>query len=111
MHEHNNNGNKESRHKGMWLMMIPCLLLVAVILFSGSALSSSRYLWLIIIGACVIPHIWMMFKGHGGHGDTDMEDKTNGASAKQPETNLSATTSVTRAGDENNKHKSDGCCH
>ncbi len=74
MHNHNNN-DSEGGHKGMMWMMIPCLLLVAVVLFGGGGLASSRYLWLIILGVCVVPHIWMMFKGHGGHEEHN-DDKT-----------------------------------
>src|SRR3989338_7996477 len=61
--------NKDGGHKGMLWMMIPCLLLLGVLFFGGVRLfASSGYLWLIVIAVCVVPHIWMMFKGHGGHG-------------------------------------------
>jgi len=42
------------------------------------------YLLLIVVGVCVGMHVWMMFKGHGGHRDEK---------------------------DENNKHKHGGGCH
>jgi hypothetical protein len=95
MHSHNGKNNKSM----MW-MMIPCLLLVVVVLFSGGKLGSSNYLWLIMLGVCVVPHLWMMFKGHGGHGDNNTEDKINDASTKEPETK-----------DGNEKSKHGGCCH
>ncbi|HCY17988.1 MAG: hypothetical protein UR62_C0004G0006 [Candidatus Nomurabacteria bacterium GW2011_GWF2_35_12] len=57
--------------KAMWWMMIPCLLLVVVILLGEGKLASFRYLWLVILGICVIPHIWMMLKGHRRHGKND----------------------------------------
>lgn len=60
---HNNEGN----NKSMIWMMIPCLLLVVIFLFGGGGLVSSKYLWLIMLGVCVVPHIWMMLKGHGRH--------------------------------------------
>lgn len=66
MRNHNDN-NKESGHKGMMWMMIPCLLLVGVLLLGGGSLSSGGYIWPILIGVFVIAHVWMMFKGHGGH--------------------------------------------
>ena len=69
------NGKKNSSM--MW-MIIPCLLLLGFLFFGGSKLSSSGYLWPILIGAFVAAHIWMMFKGHGGHkehSDANTEDK------------------------------------
>ena len=95
MHNHDGKNNKSM----MW-MMIPCLLLIAFALFGGGGLASSKYLWLIIIGACVVPHIWMMFKGRGEHSEDSTEDKIDDASTKQPETK-----------NENNKHKGGNCCH
>ncbi len=96
MHNHN---DKDSGHKGMLWMMIPCLLLLGFLFFSGGKLSSG-YLWLIIIGVCVVPHIWMMLKGHGGHGghgDADTDEKTNvGEDSK----------TITK-----DEHKKGGCCH
>ncbi|MEK7132868.1 MAG: hypothetical protein AAB830_02340 [Patescibacteria group bacterium] len=98
MHDHNNGGNKDSGHKGMMWMMIPCLLLLGFLFFSGGKLSSSGYFWPLLIGIFVAAHIWMMFKGHdghGGHSDTDTEEKTN-----------VAEDSKTKDG-----HKKGGCCH
>ena len=89
MHNHDH-------RKGMMWMMIPCLLLLGVLFFGGERLfPSSGYLWLIAIAICVVPHIWMMFRGHGGHGDSHEDHKT-GASG-EPETK------------DTNKRK--GCCH
>lgn len=70
MHSHDGKGGKNM----MW-MMIPCLLLMAFALFDGGSLVSSKYLWLIIVGVCVVPHIWIMFKGHGESTDTNTEEK------------------------------------
>lgn len=99
---HNHNGNKNN---SMFWMMIPCLLLMGFLLFGGAGLSSSWYLWLIVIGVCVVPHIWMMLKGHGGHGNSinlpaEASAQAGDTSPKQPETK-----------DENDKHKHGGCCH
>jgi len=99
MHNHNDNNNK-SGHKEMMWMMIPCLLLVVSVFFGGGKLASSRYLWLVLLGVCVVPHIWMMFKGHGGHGENNTEDEINDASTKELETK-----------DKNEKPKHSGCCH
>ena len=68
MHNHNNNDGGGG-HKGMLWMMIPCLLISGILLFGSDNLAPSKYLWLIVIGICVVPHIWMMFKGYGGHKD------------------------------------------
>ena len=83
---HNHNGN----NKSMIWMMLPCILLMGFILLGGNKLSSSKYLWLIIVGVCVVPHLWMMFKGHGkcNDKDTNMENKT-----------------------DDNKDKHNSCCH
>lgn len=93
MHNH----NKEGGGNGMMWMMIPCLLLVGVLFLGGGKLSGGGYLWPILIGVFVIAHVWMMMRGHGGHGGADTEDKIDDASAKQP-----------GAKDE---HKHSGSCH
>jgi len=99
MHDHSNN-NKDGRHKGMMWMMIPCLLLLGFLFLGVGKLSSGGYLWPILIGVFVVVHVWVMFKGHGGHKDDDKEDKIDGTSANQSETK-----------DDNDKHKHGGCCH
>ena len=67
-----NNSNKNKSHSMMW-MMIPCLLLAGFLFWGGGRLPSSGfgYIWLILIGAFILWHVWMMFKGHGGHGSED----------------------------------------
>jgi len=100
MHNHNNNNTGGDGHKRMIWMMIPCLLLVAVVLFGGGKFISSKYLWLVMLGVCVVPHIWMMLRGHRGHSDNNMEDKINDASTKELKTK-----------DGNEKSKHGGCCH
>ena len=72
MHNHDGKNNKSM----MW-MMLPCLLLVVVVLLGGGKLASSNYLWLIMLGVCVVPHLWMMFKGHGEHCDNNKKDEDN----------------------------------
>lgn len=93
MHDHNKNGGG----KGMMWMIIPCLLLLGVLFLGGGKLSGGGYLWPILIGVFVITHVWMMFRGHGKHGDADAEEKVDDASAKQ----LGAK----------DEHKHGGCCH
>ena len=73
---HNHNNNKNSGHKGMMWMMIPCLLLLGFVFLGEGKLSGGGYLWPILIGLFVVAHISMMFKGHGGHG-SENEDKDN----------------------------------
>lgn len=90
MHNH----NKDGGGKGMMWMMIPCLLLVGVLFLGGSKLSGGGYLWPILIGVFVVAHVWMMFKGHGGHSD-NTEERTDDASK-------SGST---------NEHKHSGSCH
>jgi len=74
MHNHN---NQNGGHKGMMWMMIPCLLMIAVVLLGGNKLGSSKYLWLIVVGVCVVPHLWMMFKGRGCKKENNKEEKSD----------------------------------
>ncbi len=92
MHNHDGKSNKNM----MW-MMIPCLLLLGFIFLGGGTLSSSGYFWPVLIGIFVSVHIWMMFKGHGGHGDAD--------------TDTDAKTDVGEESKTKDEHKKGGCCH
>ncbi|OGI60950.1 hypothetical protein A2814_02590 [Candidatus Nomurabacteria bacterium RIFCSPHIGHO2_01_FULL_38_19] len=99
MHNHNSSDNKNGGHKGMLWMMIPCLLLLGVLFLDGGKLSGGGYLWPILVGVFVIAHIWMMFRGHRKHGDTNSDEKheINGEESKD---------------NKNNKnHSGHGCCH
>ena len=80
----------------MWMMLI-CILPLVVLLFAGGKLSSGGYLWPIRIGAFVIAHLVMMFKGHGGHGDDDTQNKSDASSGKQSH--------------PKSEHKHGGGCH
>lgn len=91
MHDH----SKKGGGRGMMWMMIPCLLLVGVLLLGGARLSGGGYLWPILIGVFVLAHVWMMFRGHGKHGDSGTEEKTD---------------STSKSG-STGEHKHDGCCH
>ena len=95
MHNHDGKNNKSM----MW-MMISCILLVGFLFLGGGKLSSSEYLWPVLIGVFVIAHVWMMFKGHGRHSNDNTEDKIDDTSTKQSETK-----------DGDNKHKGGSCCH
>ena len=83
---HNHNGKKNSSM--VWMMSV-CVLFLVVLFFAGGKLFSGGYFGPILIGVFVVAHIWMMFKGHGGHKDDGAENKK----------------------DENNKNKHGGCCH
>ena len=95
MHNHDGKGNNSM----MW-MMIPCLILLGIIFLGGGKLSGGGYLWPVLIGIFVFAHIWMMFKGHGGHSYDNAEDKTDDNSAKQLE-----------AKEKYNKSGHGGSCH
>lgn len=82
-------------------MMIPCLLLIVVTLFGGEKLASFNYFWLIILGVCIVPHIWMMFKGHGEHDNNGTENKISNIS----------TTGQSETKNENKENKRGRCCH
>jgi len=90
---HNHNGKRDNSM--MWMMMLCCALPLVFLLFAGSTVFSGGYLLPIIIGVFVVAHIWMMFRGHGGHGGTDENGKTD--DGKDPETK--------------DGHKKGGCCH
>jgi hypothetical protein len=100
MHDRNGN-NKDGGHGGMIWMMIPCLLLFGFLFLGGDKLSSAGgYLWPILIGIFVVAHVWMMLRGHAGHGGVNVEDKTGSVSAQEPATK-----------DDDSKHKHSGGCH
>lgn len=75
-------------------MMLPCLLLAVVALVGGDTLSSSKYFWLLLIGICVVPHLFMMWKGKGKCCD-DEESDTKQAKGNNADTD----------------HKHTGGCH
>lgn len=77
------------------MMVVCCALLLGALFLGGSSLSLGGYFWLILIGVFVIVHVWMMFRGHGKHGDAGTKEKTDGASK-------SGST---------DEHKHGGCCH
>ena len=81
----------------MWMMILCCALFLGALFLGGSSLSLSGYLWPILIGAFVLAHIWMMFRGHGEHGNSDDDKKIDADSRKQSE--------------KHNDHKHGGCCH
>lgn len=71
-------------------------------MYDYNNLFSSGYFWPILIGVFIVAHIWMMFRGHGGHrghSDANTENKIDDTLKKQPETK-----------NEDNKQKHD-CCH
>lgn len=72
-----NHNNKDGGHNGMMWMMIPCLLLLGFVFLGGDRLSSDGYIWAILIGIFIVAHVWMMFRGHGKHGNTDDNKKSD----------------------------------
>src|SRR3989344_4941063 len=110
MHNHS---NKDGGHKGMMWMMLICILPLIVLLFVGRKLFSAGYILPILIGACVVAHIWMMRKGHGEHSDTNAEEKSD--LSADPSTKASVQTGVLlEKPDTKDEHKEDkrgGCCH
>ena len=80
----------------MW-MMIPCLLLLGFLFLGGGKLSSNGYLWPILIGVFVAAHVWMMFKGHGGHRDDEAQNTFDPTLGEKP--------------DPKSDHKHGGGCH
>jgi len=85
MHNHNND-NKNDGHSGMMWMMIPCVILLGILFLGGGRLSSSGYLWPILIGVFILGHVWMMLRGHGGHGKHHDTSTSDDPSQKQLDT-------------------------
>jgi YHS domain-containing protein len=66
---------EKKKNSSMTWMMLICILPLAILFFAGGKLFSDGYLWPIFIGFFVVAHLWMMFKGHGGHSGANTEDK------------------------------------
>ena len=95
---HNHNNSNDNGHKGMmWMMIICCLVPFALLFLLGSKVSLGGNLWPVFIGVFLVAHIWMMFRGHGGHGDTDIEEENDNTLA-QPSS-------------KSDEHKHSGGCH
>ena len=92
--------NKAKNIKSMMWMMFLCLIPLIVLSVGVSKSFSTKYLWLIVIGICVVPHVWMMVRRHRDSQKEDIENKINESSEKIKETKS-----------EDNNHKSGGCCH
>jgi len=72
---HNHDNNKENSWM-MWAMMMCCIApILLILLFSAGGAS----VWIIFSAVAVfaVMHIWMMFKGHGKHGDINKEEKSD----------------------------------
>lgn len=93
MLDHNN-----KKDFSMPWMIILCVLPIVILLLVGRKLFSAGYLWPILIGALVMAHFWLMFRGRGsGHGE--QSDKAEGREIKA-------------ADSPHNEHKKGGgCCH
>lgn len=70
MHNHNKSGG----NNGMMWMMVFCFVLLGVLFLGGGKLSGSGYLGPVLIGVFVVAHVWMMFKGHGGHSEQETKN-------------------------------------
>ena len=98
-----NNENKKHNSSMMW-MMLPCLLILAFALFTGGG-GPRSWPFLLVIGAMVVTHLWMMFRGHGSRSSD--EGHATMADGKQisPEDNSVVTSA------ENKGHSDHSCCH
>ena len=72
-------------------MLLGCGLMIVILAVFGERLSSG-WLFALVIGACVVPHLFMM-RGHRGH-------ETHMTPTAEPETT-----------DEKKKHQGGSCCH
>ncbi|MEK7665766.1 MAG: hypothetical protein AAB337_02730 [Patescibacteria group bacterium] len=55
-------------------MVLSCVALLLIFFFAGDRLPASILLP-VLIGICVISHIWMMSRGHGSHGQNNVRDE------------------------------------
>jgi len=106
MYDHNNQKNSSL----MWMMLI-CLLLLVVLLFTGGKLLAGGYLWPVLIGAFVIAHLWMMFKGHKGHGGHSDANRTEKSNLPVPLSTAPADATLAKQPEAKGEHKHGGCCH
>ena len=54
-----------------------------------------QYIVWILVGGCIIMHLWMMIKGHGKHHDVE-KDEADADKNKN---------------EDKNKHQHGNCCH
>lgn len=77
MHNHDNNHGHDS--KMMWLMILPCLIVLITVLFiSGKGIgSAANWQWIFSIAAMIGAHVLMMkfMHGHGESGSGNKEEK------------------------------------
>lgn len=83
---HNHNDNEKQNSSMMW-MMLPCLLILVFAIFAGGG-GLRSWPFLLIIGGMVVAYLWMMFRGHGSHGD-DHTDNAESVSKKAEPTDHS----------------------
>lgn len=77
------NHNDKNKFSMLW-MMLPCLLILGFALFSGGGESRS-WLSIIVIGAMVGGHLWMMLRGHGHEPSEDEDSATTEKKETPPE--------------------------
>lgn len=122
MHNHNKKNSSIT-----WMMLI-CIVPLVVLLFVGGELSSGGYLWPILIGVFVAAHLWMMFKGHGGHGDANTGEKSDlpveaasfadlrfaegsGEARVTTKAESAQAGATSKQPEAKSEHKKGGCCH
>lgn len=91
----NHNGKKNSSM--LWMMLV-CVIPILALLFLGGWLSrGNSWIFPVAMGVFVLAHFILMFRGHGGHGDANSEDKSDTATAQEPKAK--------------DKHQHGGCYH
>ncbi len=59
----------------MWLMMLFCAFPLVILLFGKDAVGEYGWFAILVIGALVIGHFWLMRKGHNNNSSS--EDQKN----------------------------------
>ena len=96
MHNHNDKNNSSM----MW-MMLPCLLILIFAVFAGGG-GFRSWPFLLVIGAMVAGHLWMMFRGHGH----DSSEEHNDAAETDKPSQGNAPSVAEKKG-----HSGHSCCH
>jgi len=52
-----------------WMMLICVIPILALLFLGGWSPRGSSWIFPVAIGVFVLGHLWMMFRGHGTHGD------------------------------------------
>ncbi len=56
----------------LWMTVL-CVVPVLILFFVGRRFYSGGYILPVLVGVCIVTHLWMMFRGHGSGKDNSEE--------------------------------------